>query len=364
MCSSTDTPPIEPWTERLRTTRARSLKGSPKQQRSRRLPSPRPTNLSSTDMVASSSSPNKHKSKSKEKSLQSLRERLKTPAKKLTSLSPVANATAKRPPAKPSVAPFFKRIEAAFQDKPTNTARSTRPAPRAQEPVRRAASPDAEDLINQLKEHYLRTATSLHKQATMRLSLTHADLNRKLTQSLVKDDEAFLADTEAHIKKLTQPLDRFRIRSQQRVGGAAAADGDGDGALRCEENSVGELIARAEEQVRLFERDVAALWKEWAVAESEVQKLLRGVVHPASALGQQGGGSVGGGDGEGYGDGDEGEEMLRRYREVVEKEIVEAEEEVVEIGEEAVAMMKDVEKDFRKTTLPDLHIFFQSIDEP
>ncbi|KAK4241003.1 hypothetical protein C8A03DRAFT_41518 [Achaetomium macrosporum] len=182
-----------------------------------------PTNPSSTDIVASSSSPSKHKSKSKEKSLQSFRERLKTPAKKLTRLSPV-------------------------------------------------------------DEHYLRTATNLHTQATMRLSQTHADLNRKLTQSLVKDDEAFLADTEARIKKLSQPLDKFRIRSQQR---------DGDGALRTEENNVGELVARAEEQVRQFEKDMAALWKEWAVAEGE---------------------------------------------------ITEAEEEVVEIGEEAVAMMKEVEK--------------------
>jgi hypothetical protein len=171
----------------------------------------------------------------------------------------------------------------------------------------------------------------------MRLSLTHADLSRKLTQSLVKDDEVFLAETETGIRKLAQPLDKFRIRSQQRVG----ADDDGDGALRCEENSVGELVARAEEQLRLFERDVAALWKEWAVAEGEVQELLQGGVVPpvsAPALGQRSGN-----DGEGYG-GDEEEEILRRFRQAVEKQLAEAEEEVVEIGEEAVAMMKDVEK--------------------
>lgn len=75
--------------------------------------------------------------------------------------------------------------------------------------------------------------------------------------------------------------------------------------------------------------------------------------------------------------------MLRRFREVIEKEIGEAEEEVAGLGEEAVGMMKEIEKvslgeercrvwdgranglqDFRKATLPDLHTFFQSIDEP
>ncbi|KAK4150979.1 hypothetical protein C8A00DRAFT_45736 [Chaetomidium leptoderma] len=149
-----------------------------------------------------------------------------------------------------------------------------------------------------------RRPTTLHKQATMRLSQTHADLSRQLTRALTHADTAFLAETEAQIKTLAQPLDRFRIRSQQRGGP--------DGAVRSEEHSVAELVARAEEQLRGFEDEVAGLWRE----------------------------------------------------EVVEREIAEAEEEVVELGDEAVGVMKEIEKDFRKATLPDLHTFFQSIDEP
>ncbi|KAH6840742.1 hypothetical protein B0I37DRAFT_408456 [Chaetomium sp. MPI-CAGE-AT-0009] len=190
--------------------------------------------------------------------------------------------------------------------------------------------------------------------ATLRLAQTHADLTRQLTQSLTDGaDAAFLDEVEARIKKLAQPLDKFRIRSQQR--GA-------DGALRCEEDSVGELVARAEAQVRVFETEVAGLWAEWAAAEGEVKELLKGVVASVSVSGGEKRGAEGA---EGGVDGDgEGEVMVKRFREAIEREIVEAEEEVVELGEEAVVVMKDIEKDFRKATLPDLHTFFQSIDEP
>ncbi|AEO57001.1 hypothetical protein MYCTH_2125988 [Thermothelomyces thermophilus ATCC 42464] len=147
-------------------------------------------------------------------------------------------------------------------------------------------------------------ATTLHQSATMRLAQAHADLSRRLTQTLVKSDAAFLESTEAHVRKLTQPLDAVRIRSQQRGR---------DGALRSEESTVGELVARAEEQLREFEKCMAELWAEWAVADEEIE---------------------------------------------------EAEEEAVDLGEKALALMKGIEKDFRKETLPDLHTFFQSIDEP
>jgi hypothetical protein len=115
----------------------------------------------------------------------------------------------------------------------------------------------------------------------MRLTQTHSDLTRKMTQSL-QGEAGFLAQTEQHIKKISLPLENFRIRSQQRRGA--------DGVLKNEENSVGELITRAEEQVREFEREVGGLWKEWAVAEGEVKGLLRGI--GASVVG-------GGGDGDG-----------------------------------------------------------------
>lgn len=157
----------------------------------------------------------------------------------------------------------------------------------------------------------------------MRLAQTHSDLVRKLDQS-VQGETAFLGQTEQHIKDLASPLDKFRIRSQQRRRGESVST--------AEENSVGELVARAEEQVREFEKEVEGLWKEWAVAEQEVKGLLRGI-----------GGVVGaGGDDEG-GSG-EGEEIVERFREMIEREIEEAEERAVEIGEKAVAMMKDIEK--------------------
>ena len=157
----------------------------------------------------------------------------------------------------------------------------------------------------------------------MRLSQTHSDLVRKLDQS-VQGETAFLGQTEQHIKDLTSPLDKFRIRSQQRRRGESVAT--------TEENSVGELVARAEEQVREFEREVGGLWKEWAVAEQEVNGLLRGI-----------GGIVGAGGGDEDGSA-EGEDIVERFRGVIEREIDEAEERAVEIGKKAVGMMKDIEK--------------------
>jgi hypothetical protein len=129
---------------------------------------------------------------------------------------------------------------------------------------------------------------------------------------------------------------------------------------------VGELLARAEAQVKEFEAQVGAFWQEWAVAEGEVKSALKEILAQGSGEKDPGG---------------EEEEMIRRFREVVERVIGQAEEEAVVLGEEAVGLMKMIEKvswmggvwsagrliglqDFRKATLPDLHTFFQSIDEP
>ncbi|KAL2152619.1 hypothetical protein VTH82DRAFT_5803 [Thermothelomyces myriococcoides] len=212
------------------------------------------------------------------------------------------------------------------------------------------------------KEHYLQTATSLHESATMRLAQAHADLSRQLTQGLAESDAAFLESAEAHVRKLAQPLDAVRIRSQKRGR---------DGALRSEESTVGELVARAEEQLREFEKSVAELWAEWAAADEEVKTLMKGLVSLSSSSsssssfsspeGIQGGNE--GMDTVGIAC-EEGEEMLRQFRKTIEQQIEDAEQEVLGLGEEAVALMKGIEKDFRKETLPDLHTFFQSIDEP
>ncbi|KAK3901471.1 hypothetical protein C8A05DRAFT_16346 [Staphylotrichum tortipilum] len=327
----------EPWAKRLRVTRSRSVMASRGHTPSDQLPSPKPTNPSSTGNIPSDSSSTEHKPRPTQKHIQSLRERLILPPKNPAPIpSSATTQPAKNIPSKPSVAPFFQRIEAAFQDKPAPAPQRSQ-APTATRAPARSPSPSADDLIQQLKEHYLQTATTLHTRATRHLAQTHSNLAHRLTHTTAAHDESFLRSTEAHLNSLTRPLSTFRIRSQQRTA---------DGTLRSEEHTVDELVARAEEQVAAFEKDVAGLWGEWLAAEGEVTKLLKGV--------------VAGGDGAGEG---EGEEVVRRFREEIEREIAEAEEVVGELGEEAVGVMREMEKDYRKATLPDLHSFFQSIDD-
>ncbi|SPQ20991.1 26aad05a-d100-423e-bcd9-2d100216fc06 [Thermothielavioides terrestris] len=355
----------ETWAKRLRTTKSRSVRVAQGHHKADRLPSPKPTNPSSTDNAHFSSSSADCRPKQKPNPLESLRERLKTPKK--PEPCPASESSKRpangKPGSKPSVVPFFRRIEAAFQDKPATAApNTTHTIVSASKRPARTPSPDAEDLIQQLKEHYLRSATTLHSRATAHLAQVHASLGARLAQQLAQPDEAFLRQTDAHLRALAQPLGSFRIRSRhrrqrqrrqqrrqqlQQDGAVVRGEEEEMEEEEEEENSVGELVARAEAQVRAFERDAAALWREWAAL---------------------GGGGGGGGDEASDGqqrDGDgEGEELLKRFGEVVQREIEAAEAEVVELGEEAVATMKGIEKDFRKATLPDLHIFFQSIDEP
>ncbi|KAL2196158.1 hypothetical protein P885DRAFT_61355 [Corynascus similis CBS 632.67] len=260
----TKTNPIleEPWIKRLRVTRSRSVKAL-EQLPSDHLPSPKPTIPSSTDNIPSLSSGADSKIYQKQKVTGSLRDRLVPVPEEPTHLAPVDTAAgAKSHSTKPSVAPFFRRIEAAFQDKPAIATKPRRAVASEMEPAR-SPSPDAEDLIQQLKEHYLQTATTLHESATMRLAQVHTDLCRQLRQTIVRSDAAFLASAEAHANKLAQPLAAVQIRSQRR--------GVRDGAALSwsEERSTGELVARAEEQLAQFERGVAGLWAEWAAAENE-----------------------------------------------------------------------------------------------
>jgi hypothetical protein len=166
----------------------------------------------------------------------------------------------------------------------------------------------------------------------MHLAQTHSSLALKLTQALTKPNTAFLDAIETQIKKLAQPLDKFSIRSQQRTS---------NGSVTSEEHTVAELISRAEEQVREFEREVGGLWEEWAVADGEVRGLLKGVAISSSS---SSGGSLPGEGGSGGGGDGEGEEVLRVFGEKIEREIALAEEEVVELGEEAVGVMKEIEK--------------------
>ncbi|KAK4148018.1 uncharacterized protein C8A04DRAFT_23810 [Dichotomopilus funicola] len=330
----------QPWIKRLRTTKSRSPKAG--DQRLFDLPSPKPTNPSSTENIPSSSSPAGHRASLERQSLKFLRERLVPRLKKPAPPSVVEIvANTNKQPAKPSVAPFFQRTKAAFSDEPAlNTKKTAKTnSPSQRHPV------DADDLIQQLKEHYLQTATSLHQSAIIRLDQTHADLSRKLTQAVTKADDAFLEATESHITKLAEPLSVFRIRSQQRSA---------DGSLRTRDDAVGDLVARAEAQVREFERDMGRLWEEWMVMEREAKELVGEVVAAVSR--GSGAGKIRGTDETG--------DVLSRFREAIVGEIDAAEEGVADLGEEALCAMKEIEKNFRKATLPDLHTFFQSIDEP
>lgn len=175
----------------------------------------------------------------------------------------------------------------------------------------------------------------------------HASLSARLDDTLLAADEAFLAETEAHIRKLSLPLDKFTIRSQQQQQQRGGSGGDGtgspDGAVvvtTSEENSVGELLARAEAQVRAFEEEVGVLWREWAVAEGEVKGVLKEIFPIRDGGSGRLEGSErrvgGGGDGEG--------EIVKRFREAIERDADVAEEEILKLGDEAVRMMKEIEK--------------------
>ena len=119
-----------------------------------RFPSPRTTDASSTDniLTSSSSTPPNPKPKPKPKPVHSLRDRLLAPPKKASARSSIdhARAGAKRPRSKPSVAPFFQRVEAAFQANTTASKTDHTISP-AQGRLPRSPSPDPDELIRQLK---------------------------------------------------------------------------------------------------------------------------------------------------------------------------------------------------------------------
>jgi hypothetical protein len=102
---------------------------------------------------------------------------------------------------------------------------------------------------------------------------------------------------------------------------------------------VKELVQEAKSDLAGFEVDMGRLWKEWAVAETEVKKLLGGVGTAIPLLGIVPG-EVGGDAALDV----EGAEMLKRLTEAIEREIATAEEDVLQLGDEAVALMKQIEK--------------------
>ncbi|KAK1760588.1 hypothetical protein QBC47DRAFT_408647 [Echria macrotheca] len=246
----------------------------------------------------------------------------------------------KKSRAKVSIAEVFKpKAPARFRDVAKSMLSSH--SPRQQ----RKEFPDAdpEDLIKRLKKHYLDTATNLHERATIHLQQAQSDLTRHLNHTL-PDETSFLAHIETQNKTLCAPLSEFVIRSEQRD--------PNDGSVRVANNTVAELDGTVRTRLQSLEMELDGLWKEWDAAEAEVQRAER--AYNTSSGGEMGGSAEGG----------RFEEVMESYRGLIEAEIEEAEEEVDGLAEAVVGEMREIEKEFRKATLPDLHVFFQSIDEP
>lgn len=104
--------------------------------------------------------------------------------------------------------------------------------------------------------------------------------------------------------------------------------------MRTRDDAVGDLITRAEAQVREFERDMERLWGEWMVMEGEAKQLVGEVVAAVSR--GSGAGKIRGKDETG--------DVLSRFREAIVGEIDAAEEGVADLGEEALCAMKEIEK--------------------
>ncbi|KXX80572.1 hypothetical protein MMYC01_202266, partial [Madurella mycetomatis] len=112
--------------------------------------------------------------------------------------------------------------------------------------------------------YYLQTASSLHRLATTRLFQTQALLADRLDHTILSPDGSFLAETEAHTKKLSLPLDKFTVGSQQASGSGDGDDGAGrkEGSLRRLGEVIGRGILEAEEKVAELGGEAVGMMKE------------------------------------------------------------------------------------------------------
>jgi hypothetical protein len=137
-----------PWSKRLRSSRSQRGQAAP-DGKPKHLPSPRMTNPSSNDNIGSSSS--SAGSISKTQPTQSFRDRVMQPPRRTSPRFTVPGNPARKPNQKKrSVAPFFKRIEAAFQDKPLKPNDTSETSNKTQRPAL-SPSPDPDELIRQLQ---------------------------------------------------------------------------------------------------------------------------------------------------------------------------------------------------------------------
>ncbi|KAK1828364.1 hypothetical protein QBC39DRAFT_417082 [Podospora conica] len=279
-----------------------------------RLPArtqPAETSAKTSTLVPPAPKPNADNRSSSEhtrpKKVSSFRDRLFPEARKPSPVKSKTSATLiqKKPHRTTTIAPIFNhRRTAPFQKESRRRAR-------------REQSSDVEPdgLIQKLKKHHRESAETLRKKAATQLEQAYSELSRKLGGTL-KGDPA-------------------------------------DGEVRSIRKVAGDLVADVETKLPKYEADLNQLWAEWEVADAEVDKFHRETLLDQDAHQE-----------DSNDDTALFQDTLERFRIAARKEIEDAQTELDRLSEVALATVKEIEKDFRKQTVPDLHIYFQSIDEP
>ncbi|KAK3328338.1 hypothetical protein B0T19DRAFT_424226 [Cercophora scortea] len=340
--------PTHSQPEKKYNTRSQQLKS---QNSGGYLPSPGSTIVSS-DLISSSSIQREQK-----ESTQSFRDRILPRAiqpKAAVAAAPKTQNHTQRTESLAETSPipqFYQRVAASFQldrqKKAANTvAESLRPQPRDPFP-----HTDPEAIIKQLQDYFLKTAKTLYDRTTKQLQQSSTDLDRRF-QDVLQGDDIYLARIRKEVKELSSPISESLVRSEKR---------NPDGTVSKEIDTIGAIVTSAQTEFNKIEGDIFRLWREWAEAEAALGKAYKEIFSdaaPAVSKGPKGPKGSKGGAKAGKKD------ILARFEEVVKKEIEEVEEELDQLSESAVAAMKEIEKEYRKATLPDQLIFFQSIDEP
>ncbi|KAJ4386976.1 hypothetical protein N0V85_007862 [Neurospora sp. IMI 360204] len=373
--------------------------GTKRQQRT----SPRLSNISVTD-DASSSRP----SAPQPKPAQSFKERLFARPQKKREPTPEPAKIALHSRPQTTIAPFFNKIQAAFgeETQPPKQKQRQKQQEKEQEAVHISALPlkrqptvqtrkrkrdspakedtlssETEEMLAELRAHYLTAATTLHSHALTSLAKAHSLLIQKLDNGIASSDEDFLQHAEKRARKLSLPLSEFAIRSDQRGS---------DGVLRSEKHVVRDLVKGVEKKLGEAEREMEGLWREWVESEEGLERVWEEVWGEVEDLGKrkEGSGEKGtgtggkvdagldvdgdptfgatsddGGEAKAEAESHDVQDVLAKYEEAIKEEIENAGKEVTELTSLTYQMMKDLEKDYRKAIIPDLHLFYTSIED-
>ncbi|KAK3377910.1 hypothetical protein B0H63DRAFT_478347 [Podospora didyma] len=286
-----------------------------------------------------------------------------TPAAALALIARQKNPKPGPTTVKISISPFFKSLMTAFHvDSPARvsfTNNSLVPfTGHHQQSLPRQLSPvtERDELIRQLKDHFLSTADNLHQRAMSDLAKVHDNLARKLRHAMDADN-AVLRRLRKQVRTISKPLSEFTVASQLRGP---------DGVLKPKASTVGALHAEAQGQLEELEAQINQLWKDWAASEIELEKIRNECFPPDASPATEGkkrkrdeddaepsAPAVAGG---------QLEKRVAEILEAIEENIQKAEEEVIDLGNTTARLMKEIERDYRKAVIPDLHLYYQSID--